>query len=94
MNTPVTIDASKARNDFFKLLDRVYFEDVEFIVKKTGIPVAKLKNIESQKLLDMESTLKARVIGQDQAIEKISHAIQVHRAGLGDPPADSGFRRR
>ncbi len=33
----------------------------------------------------MEETLKKRVIGQDEAIEKIAHAIQMHRAGLTDP---------
>ena len=33
----------------------------------------------------MEAALKKRVIGQDEAIEKIAHAIQVHRAGLTDP---------
>jgi ATP-dependent Clp protease ATP-binding subunit ClpB len=68
------------------LKEEVTADDIAKVVARwTGIPVAKLQNIESQKLLDMESTLKNRVIGQDQAIEKISHAIQVHRAGLGDP---------
>ncbi len=33
----------------------------------------------------MEETLKMHVIGQDEAIEKVSHAIQMHRAGLTDP---------
>ena len=51
----------------------------------TKIPVEKLKKSESEKLLDMEETLKKRVIGQDEAIEKVSHAIQMHRAGLTDP---------
>ncbi len=68
------------------LKEEVTADDIAKVVARwTGIPVAKLQSIESQKLLDMESTLKNRVIGQDQAIEKISHAIQVHRAGLGDP---------
>ncbi|MEX0940312.1 MAG: AAA family ATPase [Candidatus Babeliales bacterium] len=51
----------------------------------TGIPVEKLQTSEKEKILNIESTLKKRVIGQDEAIEKIAHAIQVHRAGLTDP---------
>ena len=49
MNTPIPIDASKAREEFFKILDKVYFEDVEFVVKKTGIPVAKISKPDSIK---------------------------------------------
>ncbi len=51
----------------------------------TGIPVEKLQTSEMQKLLDMPRILKERVIGQDEAIEVISHAIQMHRTGLTDP---------
>lgn len=51
----------------------------------TGIPVEKLESSEMQKILTMDKILKERVIGQEEAIEKISHAIQVHRAGLTDP---------
>lgn len=50
----------------------------------TGIPVEKLESSEKQKLLNMENLLKKNVIGQDEALEKISHAIQIHRAGLTD----------
>lgn len=73
------------------LKEEVTADDIAKVVARwTGIPVSKLKNVESQKLLDMEQILKERVIGQDQAIEKISHAIQVHRAGLGDPKKPIG----
>jgi ATP-dependent Clp protease ATP-binding subunit ClpB len=51
----------------------------------THIPVEKLTQDESEKLLNMSEILKKRVIGQDQAIEEISRAIQMHRAGLIDP---------
>lgn len=51
----------------------------------TGIPAEKLQTSETQKLLNMADILKQRVIGQDEAIEKISHAIQLHRTGLVDP---------
>lgn len=51
----------------------------------TGIPVEKLQTSESEKLLNMPTILKERVIGQDEAIEAISNAIQMHRTGLTDP---------
>ena len=51
----------------------------------TGIPVEKLQTSETEKLLHMADVLKKRVIGQDEAIEAITHAIQMHRTGLTDP---------
>ncbi|HBR70510.1 TPA: hypothetical protein DIC20_03670 [Candidatus Dependentiae bacterium] len=51
----------------------------------THIPVDKLKQDESEKLLHMQDLLKKRVIGQDEAIDEISHAIQIHRTGMTDP---------
>ncbi|MFA6262849.1 MAG: AAA family ATPase [Candidatus Babeliales bacterium] len=49
------------------------------------IPVEKLKADETQKLIEMESYLHQRVIGQDEAITKIANTIRVHRAGIGNP---------
>lgn len=61
-------------------------DDVAAVLSRwTKIPATKLKKSESEKLLAMEQTLKTKVIGQDEAIEKVSHAIQMHRAGLTDP---------
>jgi len=51
----------------------------------TGIPVEKLEKSETEKLLEMENTLKRRVVGQDEAVQKVAHAIQMHRTGLTDP---------
>lgn len=51
----------------------------------TNIPVDKLTQDESQKLLNMAKLLKKRVIGQDHAIAEVTNAIQTHRAGLTDP---------
>ncbi len=60
--------------------------DIEAVVSRwTKIPVQKLQQSETQKLLIMEDTLKNRVIGQDEALSTISHAIQMHRTGLSDP---------
>lgn len=49
------------------------------------VPVEKLKEDESQKLINMEAELHGRVIGQDEAISKIANTIRVHRAGIADP---------
>ena len=51
----------------------------------TKIPAEKLQQTESDRILHMEDILKQSVIGQDQAIEKVTHAIQMHRTGLTDP---------
>ncbi len=61
-------------------------DDIASVLARwTKIPVEKLKESEQEKLLHMDEILKKRVIGQDEAIEKITNAIQVHRAGLTDP---------
>jgi ATP-dependent Clp protease ATP-binding subunit ClpB len=49
------------------------------------VPVEKLKADEGEKLIQMEEELHRRVIGQDEAITKVSNTIRVHRAGIGDP---------
>lgn len=78
--------AKVAQNESNLLKEEVTSEDVAQVLSRwTGIPAQKLEKTESEKLLNMESTLKERVIGQDEAITKITHAIQVHRAGLTDP---------
>ena len=61
-------------------------EDVALVVSRmTGIPLFKLEEKESKKLLRMEEELKKRIVGQDEAITVISKAIRRNRAGLGDP---------
>ena len=60
------------------------------VAMMTGIPVAKVAQSESKKLLTMESDLKKEVIGQDEAIRKITKAIQRTRAGLKDPSRPIG----
>lgn len=60
--------------------------DIATVVSRwTKIPVEKLQQSETDKLLTMEDTLKKRVIGQDEALATITHAIQMHRTGLSDP---------
>jgi len=61
-------------------------EDVAFIVSRwTGIPVTRLQQAESDRLVHMEDELHKRVVGQDDAIAVISRAIRRSRAGLKDP---------
>ncbi len=61
-------------------------EDVAFIVARwTGIPVTRLRQAETERLVNMEDELHKRVVGQDDAIEAISRAIRRSRAGLKDP---------
>lgn len=68
------------------LRDRVTEEEIARIVARwTGIPVSKLMEGEREKLLHMEDTLHERVIGQDEAVEKVTEAIQRSRAGIQDP---------
>ncbi len=62
----------------------------EVLANSTGIPVFKLTEEESSRLMHMEDELHKRVIGQDEAIKSISQAIRRTRAGLKDPNRPSG----
>jgi ATP-dependent Clp protease ATP-binding subunit ClpB len=65
-------------------------EIAEIVSKWTGIPVSKMLEGEKEKLLHMESYLKQRVIGQDEALSAVSNAIRRSRAGLSDPNRPNG----
>lgn len=61
-------------------------EDVAYVVSKwTGVPVSRLEEEESQRLLKMEEELAKRVVSQEEAINAIARAIRRARAGLKDP---------
>jgi ATP-dependent Clp protease ATP-binding subunit ClpB len=60
-------------------------EIAEVVARATGIPVSKLMQGEREKLLQMETKLHERVVGQDEAIVAVSDAIRRSRAGLSDP---------
>jgi len=73
------------------LKEEVDEEDVARIVSKwTGIPVSKMLEGEVKKLIHMEERLRLRVIGQDEALERVSNAIRRSRAGLSDPKRPIG----
>ncbi|MBN1522613.1 MAG: ATP-dependent Clp protease ATP-binding subunit [Candidatus Aureabacteria bacterium] len=60
-------------------------EIIHIVAKWTGIPLTRLEEGESKKLLRMEEDLKKRIIGQDEAVETISRALRRSRADLKDP---------
>jgi len=68
------------------LREKVEEEDIAAIVSKwTGIPVSRMVESETQKLLRMDQRLKMRVIGQDEAVDAVSAAVRRARAGMKDP---------
>ncbi len=68
------------------LRNKVTDDEIAKIVSRwTGIPVAKLMEGEREKILHLGDLLHKRVIGQDEAVEKVSEAIMRSRAGIGDP---------
>ena len=73
------------------LKEEVDDEDIaEIVAKWTGIPVTRLLEGETEKLLKMEQLLRRRVIGQDEAIEAVSNAVRRARSGLSDPERPIG----
>ena len=77
---------SAAGSDEEKMLDEVVKEeDIAGVISKwTGIPLSKLKQSESAKLLSLKENLAKRVIGQDEALDKVCDAILRSRAGIND----------
>ncbi|AYB40349.1 ATP-dependent Clp protease ATP-binding subunit [Brevibacillus laterosporus] len=74
-----------------KLNMEVTPEDIAHVVANwTGIPVLKLKEEETERLLKMEDILHDRVIGQDEAVKSVARAVRRARAGLKDPKRPIG----
>jgi len=79
---------SRSQKSFKRLITE---EDVaQIIAKWTGIPITKIEEGESQKLLRMESELSRRIIGQEGALSLLAKAIRLTRSGLRDPRRPSG----
>src|SRR6476646_9358932 len=73
------------------LKEEVDEEDVARIVSKwTGIPVSKMLEGEVRKLVSMEDRLRQRVVGQDEALQRVANAVRRSRAGLSDPKKPIG----
>ena len=84
-------EADGQRGSEALLRDRVSEEEICRIVARwTGIPVAKIMESEREKLLGLEDILHKRVIGQDEAVTKVSEAVLRSRAGIKDPKRPIG----
>ncbi len=79
--------AEAAKNTSHNMINELVTEDdiASIISRWTGIPVDKMLQGEREKLLHMEDTLQARVVGQPQAVTAIANAVRRARAGLQDP---------
>ena len=83
--------AEEAKSDSTLLRDKVSEEEIARIVARwTGIPVSKLMEGEREKLLHLDDTLHQRVIGQDEAVQKVCEAILRSRAGIQNPDRPIG----
>ncbi|MDH3646402.1 MAG: ATP-dependent chaperone ClpB [Gammaproteobacteria bacterium] len=82
---------SEQQSEMRLLRNKVSEEEIADVVSKwTGIPVSKMLEGEKEKLLQMESALERRVIGQQEAITAVSNAIRRARAGLANPKRPIG----
>ena len=78
--------AEESKKHSSLLRDKVTDEEIARIIERwTGIPVARLMEGEREKLLHLDEVLHKRVIGQDEAVEKVSEAIIRSRAGIANP---------
>lgn len=83
--------AEESKKHTSLLRDKVTDEEIARIVERwTGIPVARLMEGEREKLLHLEDILHERVIGQDEAVEKVTEAIIRSRAGIQNPDRPIG----
>ena len=78
-------DLKKSQADTALIKEEVGSEDIAYVVSRwTGIPVTRMLQSEREKLLDLESVLRKRIIGQEEAIAAVSDAVRRNRAGLSD----------
>ena len=87
------IQASESNEveDMMLLRNKVTETEISYIVARwTGIPVDKMMAAEKEKLLNMESIIHQRLIGQEKAVEVISDGVRRARAGLSDPSKPDG----
>lgn len=81
MNTAIPIDASRARNNFFKILERVYLNNESFLIKKGGLPMAEIVKPKKEKKGDL---LKFAGIWKDLDTDKIFSYIYEGRKDKGN----------
>lgn len=80
-------EITNCSKDEEKLVNEVVDEEAiaRIVAKMTGIPVSRIEKGDREKVLDLDETLKKRVIGQDEAIRLVSNAILRQRAGIQNP---------
>uniref|UniRef100_A0A7C3UNE8 ATP-dependent Clp protease ATP-binding subunit n=1 Tax=candidate division WOR-3 bacterium TaxID=2052148 RepID=A0A7C3UNE8_UNCW3 len=82
----INAEMEKWKNQKGNVLGEVTEEDVRYVISMwTGIPLVKIEEKESEKLLRMEEEIKKRIVGQDEAIHIIAKALRRSRTGLKDP---------
>ncbi len=80
------LEELKSKDEMKLLSDNVTEEDIAGIISKwTNIPLSKLVSSEKEKLLNLENSMKSRVMGQDEALHLVSEAILKSRSGIKDP---------
>jgi len=80
------LEAAESSTEGAKISEAVTDEEIAAIVSRwTGVPVEKMLEGEREKLLEMESHIRRRVIGQEEAVKAVSEAVRRARAGLQDP---------
>ena len=80
------LEELKSRDEMKLLSDNVTEEDIASVISKmTNIPLSKLVSSEKEKLLNLENSMKKRVMGQDEALHLVSEAIIKSRSGIKDP---------
>ena len=80
------LDELKSHDKMQLLSDNVTEEDIASVISKmTNIPLSKLVSSEKEKLLNLENSMKNRVMGQDEALHLVSEAIIKSRSGIKDP---------
>jgi ATP-dependent Clp protease ATP-binding subunit ClpB len=81
----------KTQKEKKMIKEEVDEEDIADVVSKwTGIPIARLTETETEKLINLEQQLHRRVVGQDQAVETVANVVRSSRAGLSDPKRPIG----
>jgi len=82
----LTSELAEVQKDKRMLTEAVTDEDIAQIVSKwTGIPISRMMEGETEKLIHMEGKLRERVVGQEEALTKVASAVRRSRAGLQDP---------
>jgi len=86
LDDPDLIRRARKLGDFTGLKKKITQNEIrELLSSMTGIPIQSISNVESQKLINLESTLHKRVIGQEEAISAIAKAIRRSRLGIQNP---------